>query len=73
MSTAKELADNLIVRAKSLKKFTVLRDFDQIPLGIVKYDVHHTKGELAKIFVYALNQDEAEQMVDDWLNDDNSL
>jgi hypothetical protein len=65
-----DLTQQIIERAKNLKKFVVQRDFDQIPLGIVKFDVQHSQGELARIFVYALNQEEAEQIVDEWFSDD---
>jgi len=65
-----ELTQQIIERAKNLKKFVVQRDFDQIPPGIVKFDVQHSQGELARIFVHALTQEEAEQMVDEWFSDD---
>ncbi len=65
-----DLTQQIIERAKNLKKFVVQRDFDQIPLGIVKFDVQHSQGELARIFVHALTQEEAEQMVDEWFSDD---
>lgn len=69
MTTANELTQQLIDRAKNLQKFIVLREFDQIPGGVVKFDVQHTQGELARIFVHALNQEEAEQMVDEWFEE----
>ncbi len=70
MTTAKELTDNLIYRAKNLQQFVVCREFDDIRFnGLVKFNVQHTVGELAKIFVPALTQAEAEQMVDEWLKE----
>lgn len=70
MTTAKDLTDQLIQRAKNLKEFVVLRDFDEIPLtGVIRFDVQHTQGELARIFVPALTQQEAEEMVDEWFED----
>jgi hypothetical protein len=69
MSTANELTQQLIDRAKNLKEFIVRRDFDSIPPGVVKFDVQHTQGESARIFVHALTQQEAEQMVDEWFEE----
>jgi len=70
MTTAKDLTDQLINRAKNLKEFVVERDFNRIPAGVVKFDIQHTVGQTAKLFVPALTQDEAEQMVDEWFEDD---
>ena len=70
MTTAKDLTDNLIYRAKNLQKFIVERDFDQIPVGIIRFDIQHSTGEMARIFVPALTQEEAEQMVDEWFNEE---
>lgn len=69
MNTAKDLADSLIFRAKHLQEFVVARDWVDIPAGVVKFDIHHTVGESAKIFVHAMTQDEAEQMVDNWFSE----
>ena len=66
MTTAKDLTDHLINRAKNLKEFVVEREFNEIPVGIVRFNIQHTKGHLARIFVPALTQTEAEQMVDEW-------
>lgn len=68
MTTANDLTQQLIDRAKNLKQFIVEREFNDIPMGVVKFDVQHTQGELARIFVHALTQQEAEQMVDEWFN-----
>jgi hypothetical protein len=69
MTTAKELADNLITRAKNLQEFVVERDWDLIPAGVVKYDIQHTVGQPARIFVHAMTQQEAERQVDDWFGE----
>lgn len=69
MTTAKDLTDQLINRAKNLQEFVVQRDFNSIPNGVVRYNIQHTQGDLARIFVHALSQDEAEQMVDEWFNE----
>jgi hypothetical protein len=66
MTTANELTQQLIDRAKNLQEFVVLRDFDRIPTGVVKFDIQHTQGEPARIFVHALTQQEAEELVNEW-------
>jgi len=70
MNTAKEHADNLIFRAKNLQEFVVERDWALIPAGVVKYDIQHTVGEPARIFVHAMTQEEAEHQVDDWFGEE---
>ena len=70
MNTAKEITDQLITRAMNMKDFVVLRDFDRIPTGVVKFDIQHTVGQPARIFVPALTQEEAERMVDDWFGEE---
>jgi hypothetical protein len=70
MTTAKDLTDQLINRAKNLKEFIVEREFDHIPAGVVKFNIQHSVGKPARIFVPALTQDEAETMVDEWFEED---
>jgi hypothetical protein len=70
MNTAKEYTDNLIFRMKNLQEFVVERDWFDIPAGVVKFDIQHTVGEPARIFVHAMTQQEAEQQVNDWFNGD---
>ena len=70
MTTAKELTDNLIYRAKNLQEFVVEREFNRIPTGVIKFSIQHTVGQPARIFVPALTQSEAEDMVDEWFNED---
>jgi hypothetical protein len=69
MTTAKELADNLISRAKNMQEFVVERDWNLIPAGVIKFDIQHTVGEPARIFVHAMTQQEAERQVDDWFGE----
>ena len=69
MNTAKDLTDNLIFRAKNLQEFVVERDWELIPAGVVKFNIQHTVGEPARIFVHAMSQDEAERQVDDWFGE----
>jgi hypothetical protein len=70
MTTAKDLTDQLIYRAMNLQEFIVEREFTHIPAGVVKFNIQHTVGEPARIFVPALTQDEAESMVDEWFGED---
>jgi hypothetical protein len=70
MITAKDLSDQLIYRAMNLQEFIVEREFTHIPTGVVKFSIQHTVGEPARIFVPALTQQEAEQMVDQWFGED---
>jgi len=70
MTTAKELADNLINRAKNMQEFVVERDYDLIPPGVIRFNIQHTVGKPARIFVPALTQAEAERMVDDWFGEE---
>jgi hypothetical protein len=70
MTTAKDLTDHLIYRAKNLQEFVVERDWNSIPLGVVKFDSQHTHGCPARIFVHALTQEEAEQMVNEWFEEE---
>ena len=70
MQTAKDITDNLIFRAKNLQEFVVERDWFDIPAGVVKFNIQHTVGEPARIFVHAMTQQEAEQQVDDWFDED---
>ena len=70
MNTAKDLTDNLIFRAKNMQEFVVERDWFDIPAGVIKFNIQHTVGEPARIFVHAMTQEEAERQVDDWFNED---
>jgi len=70
MTTAKDLTDQLIFRAKNLQEFIVEREFDHIPAGVVRFNIQHSQGGPARIFVPALTQDEAENMVDEWFEED---
>ena len=69
MTTAKDLTDQLINRAKNLKEFVVEREFTHIPAGVVRFDIQHTVGEPARIFVPALTHAEAEEMVNEWFEE----
>ena len=70
MNTAKEHTDNLIFRMKNLQEFVVERDWNLIPAGVVKFNIQHTVGEPARIFVHAMTREEAERQVDEWFDED---
>jgi hypothetical protein len=70
MTTAQELTDHLINRAKNLQEFVVEREFSEIPAGIIRFSIQHTVGEKARLFVPALTQQEAEEMVDEWFEEE---
>ena len=67
--TAAAIANELITRAKNMQEFIVERDGNLIPAGVVKFNIQHTVGEPARIFVHAMTQDEAERQVDDWFGE----
>ena len=48
----------------------VEREWESIPAGIVRFNIQHTQGHLARLFVPALTQTEAEEMVDEWFEED---
>ena len=66
MGVKMDKVEDVIYRMKNLQEFVVQREWEAIPSGVIKYGVQHTKGQLARIFVYALTQKEAETMVDEW-------
>ncbi len=68
-TTAKAHTDMLIHRMKNMQEFVVERDWGLIPAGVVKYNIQHTMGQPARIFVHALTQQEAEHQVDDWFGE----
>jgi hypothetical protein len=70
MNDAKILADRAIYRAMNLQEFTVLRDEnDMILNGVIRFDVRHKPGTPYRITVPAMNQKEAEIMVDEWIQE----
>ena len=69
MTTAQEITNNLIHSMKNLQEFVVERDWNLIPAGVIKFNIQHTQGEPARIFVHAMTQEEAERQVDDWFGE----
>ena len=66
----KELAEQAIYRAQNLQEFTVLRDENDMILdGVIRYDIRHRPGTPYRIRVPAMTQAEAENRVDEWINE----
>ena len=70
MSNSIDMANDLINRAKNLKKFEVKRMLEDGILfnGPVPFDIKG-KDECYWIYAYAVSQEEAEAKVDEWLRD----
>ena len=70
MNNVNELAEQAIYRAQHLQEFEVLRDEnDMILNGTIRYDIRHRPGTPYRITVPAMNQDEAEARVDEWIQE----
>ncbi len=69
MINAKKQTQDLINRIKNMQEFVVEREWELIPQGVIRYTIKHKQGQLAKIYVHAMTQAEAETMVDDWFNE----
>ena len=65
-----DMANDLINRAKNLKKFEVKRMLENGILfnGTIPFDIKG-KDDCYWIYTYAITQEEAEAQVDDWLKD----
>ena len=63
------IAAKAIERAKNLQEFAVFRDMDEIVFcgSPIPYTLNHVMGEQVEITVPAIDQEEAEQRVNDWL------
>jgi hypothetical protein len=72
MTTAKEIADNLITKAMNMQTFQIVRmleDKDAIfNAGVVPFDVKVRNDGRLTATVHAMTLAEAEQQVDDWIN-----
>lgn len=67
----KELAQNLINRAKNLQECIVKRDLGGLfPLtgNAIPFSIRHSAGGPVYFTVYAISQEEAEQQVNAWLD-----
>ena len=70
MTDINNLTNVAIERAKHLQEFAVFRDMDDIVFSgkPIPYNIRHNMGELAEITVPAIDQDEAEQRVNEWID-----
>ena len=70
MTNINNLTAVAIERAKHLQEFAVFRNMDDIVFSgkPIPYNVRHNMGELAEITVPAIDQYEAEQRVDEWID-----
>ena len=68
--TAAVMANELINRAMNMQEFIVEREFNHIPSGVVRFNIQHSVGMPARIFVPALTQEEEEEMVNEWFEED---
>jgi hypothetical protein len=67
--TAAVMANELITKAMNMQEFIVEREFNRIPTGVVRFNIQHSAGMPARIFVPALTRAEAESMVDEWFEE----
>ena len=71
MTTAKELTDNLIARAKAMQTFRIMRHLDDADIifsaGVVPFDVKINKDGRMTATVHAMTLEEANDQVDAWI------
>jgi hypothetical protein len=72
MTTAKELTDNLISRAKAMQTFQITRQLDDADVifsaGVVPFDLKMNREGRLTATVHAMTLEDAEQQVDSWIN-----
>jgi hypothetical protein len=72
MTTAKELTDNLISRAKAMQTFQITRQLDDADIifsaGVVPFDLKMNREGRLTATVHAMTREDAEQQVDSWIN-----
>jgi hypothetical protein len=63
------LASRAIERAKNLQEFLVFRNIEEVVFdgNPIPYNLNHIIGEKVQITVPAIDQEEAENRVDEWL------
>ena len=70
MNDVRVLAERAIYRAQNLQEFEVLRDENDMILdGVIRYDISHRPGTPYRITVPAMSQKEAEDRVDEWIQE----
>jgi hypothetical protein len=69
MNNISILANQAIERAKNLQEFAVFRDMEDIVFdgNPLPYTMNHVMGEKVELTVPAIDQNEAENRVDQWL------
>jgi hypothetical protein len=69
MKNINTLAAEAIERAKNLQEFAVFRDMEDIVFdgNPLPYTMSHVMGEQIELTVPAIDQEEAESRVDEWL------
>jgi len=71
MTTAKELTDNLIARAKSMQTFRIMRQLDDADIifsaGVVPFDLKINKDGRMTATVHAMSLEDANAQVDAWI------
>jgi len=71
MTTAKELCENLIARAKSMQTFQITRQLDDADVifsaGVVPFDLKMNREGRLTATVHAMTLAEAEEQVDAWI------
>ena len=71
MTTAKELTDNLIARAKAMQTFRIMRQLDDADIifsaGVVPFDLKINKNGQMVATVHAMTLEEANDQVDAWI------
>jgi hypothetical protein len=71
MTTAKELTDNLISRAKAMQTFRIMRQLDDADIifsaGVVPFDLKINKDGRMTATVHAMTLEEANEQVDAWI------
>ena len=71
MTTAKELTENLIARAKSMQTFRIIRQLDDADIifgaGVVPFDLKINKDGRMTVTVHAMTLEEANEQVDAWI------
>jgi hypothetical protein len=71
MTTAKELTDNLISRAKAMQTFRIIRQLDDADIifnaGVVPFDLKINKDGRMTATVHAMTIEEANEQVDAWI------
>jgi hypothetical protein len=71
MSNAKDIADELFRKIKSMQEFEIVREVEDnwLPMGVVPFDIS-IKNNVAKFKVYAETYIDAEDQVTQYLERD---